>query len=106
MSTPILQAASPPQTLYILTTACLDTTGIVAAIAGLLAANNGLITEAQHHDDRYTGMSFMRTAFHDSGRGMPAIEALDQRFAEASCTGGAPARCRSRSWQWFPITRT
>jgi formyltetrahydrofolate hydrolase len=40
-----------PQKLYILTTACPDTTGIVAAIAGFLAANNGLITEAHHHDE-------------------------------------------------------
>lgn len=66
-------------TLYILTTACPDTTGIVAAMAGFLAANNGLITEAQHHDDTYTRMSFMRTAFHDSGQGMPTLEALDRR---------------------------
>jgi len=64
------------------TTACPDTTGIVAAIAGFLAANNGLITEAQHHDDPYTRMSFMRTAFHDSGEGMPSLEVLDRTFAE------------------------
>lgn len=67
---------------YILTTVCPDTTGIVAAIAGFLAANNGLITEAQHHNDPYTRMSFMRTAFHDSGQGMPPIEDLDRKFAE------------------------
>lgn len=74
-------AAKLPQ-LYILTTACPDTTGIVAAVAGFLTANNGLITEAQHHDDPYTRMSFMRTAFHDSGQGMPSLEALDGKFAE------------------------
>ena len=71
-----------PQKLYILTTACPDTTGIVAAIAGFLAANNGLITEAHHHDDPYTRMSFMRTAFHDSSQGMPLLQALDRKFAE------------------------
>jgi formyltetrahydrofolate deformylase len=71
----------PPQ-LYILTTACPDTTGIVAAIAGFLAANNGIITEAQHHDDPYTRMSFMRTVFYDNGQGLPSLEALDRRFAE------------------------
>jgi len=75
-------AASPPRRLHILTTACPDTTGIVAAIAGFLAANNGLITEAQHHDDPYSRMSFMRTAFHDSGQGMPPLETLERRFAE------------------------
>jgi formyltetrahydrofolate hydrolase len=67
---PAATAASKPHRLYILTTVCPDTTGIVAAIAGFLAANNGLITEAQHHDDPHTRMSFMRTAFHDSGQGM------------------------------------
>ena len=68
--------------LYILATACPDTTGIVAAIAGFLAANNGLITEAQHHDDPYTRTSFMRTVFHDNGKGLPPLEALHQQFAE------------------------
>lgn len=75
-------AASKPQKPYVLTTACPDTTGIVAAVAGFLAANNGLITEAQHHDDPHTRMSFMRTAFHDSGPGMPSLEALDRKFSE------------------------
>lgn len=78
----VASAASEPRRLYILTTSCPDTTGIVAAIAGFLAANNGLITEAQHHDDPYTRMSFMRTAFHDSGQGMPSLEALNRKFAE------------------------
>ncbi|MGH8229959.1 MAG: formyltetrahydrofolate deformylase [Steroidobacteraceae bacterium] len=73
---------SEPRRLYILTTACPDTTGIVAAVAGFLAANNALITEAQHHDDPGTRMSFMRTAFHDSGQGMPSLEALERKFAE------------------------
>lgn len=78
---PAARAVRPPK-LYILTTACPDTTGIVAAVAGFLAANNGLITEAQHHDDPYTRMSFMRTVFHDNGQGMPSLEALDRKFAE------------------------
>jgi formyltetrahydrofolate deformylase len=76
-----MAAAKAPQ-LRILTTACPDTTGIVAAVAGFLAANSGLITEAQHHDDPYTHMSFMRTVFHDNGQGMPSLEALDLKFAE------------------------
>jgi formyltetrahydrofolate hydrolase len=53
----------------ILTTSCPDTTGIVAAIAGFLAANNCLITEAQHYDDPYANKSFMRTVFHDKWQG-------------------------------------
>ena len=46
---------------FILTTACPDTTGIVAGISGFLASHNALITEAQHYDDPYGNTSFMRT---------------------------------------------
>lgn len=69
--------------LYILTTSCPDTTGIVAGISGFLAAHHATITEAQHHDDRFTHKSFMRTVFHDDGRGMPSMEELDHTFADA-----------------------
>ena len=76
---PPVAATKPPS--YILTTHCPDTTGIVAAIAGFLAENNGLITEAQHYDDPYANTSFMRTVFHDNGKGMPEIAELDRKFA-------------------------
>ncbi len=66
---------------FVLTTACPDTTGIVAAIAGFLAANHCLITEAQHYDDPYSDTSFMRTVFHDNGQGIPALSELDRAFA-------------------------
>src|SRR5260221_8490515 len=69
---------------FILTTACPDTTGIVAGISGFLASHNALITEAQHYDDPYGNTSFMRTVFHDSGQDkdnrMPALEALNEKF--------------------------
>ena len=68
---------------YVLTTDCPDTTGVVAAIAGFLARNNGLITEAQHFDDEVSVRSFMRTVFHDNGKGMPPIAALESDFAES-----------------------
>ena len=74
-------AVKPPRS-YILATSCADTTGIVAAIAGFLASHNGLITEAQHHDDPCTRTSFMRTVFHDNGQGMPSMEELHREFAE------------------------
>ncbi|HEV2441389.1 MAG TPA: formyltransferase family protein, partial [Steroidobacteraceae bacterium] len=74
-------AGSPP--LYIVTTRCPDTTGIVAGIAGFLAAHNATIAQAQHYDDPHTGTSFMRTVFHDNGQGMPSMEELDRKFAEA-----------------------
>lgn len=70
----------PP--LYILTTACPDTTGIVAAIAGFLAEHNATITEAQHHNDAHTRTSFMRTVFHDNGQGLSDRATLDRAFAE------------------------
>ncbi|HEY6640720.1 formyltetrahydrofolate deformylase [Povalibacter sp.] len=65
----------------VLTLSCPDTTGIVAAVAGFLAAHNCLITEAQHFDDPYTVKSFMRTVFHPNGQGTPALTELDQEFA-------------------------
>ena len=66
---------------FILTTACPDTTGIVAGISGFLASHNALITEAQHYDDPYRNTSFMRTVFHDNGKGMPSMEELDAKFS-------------------------
>ena len=41
---PVPRSAVAPR-LYILTTRCPDTTGIVAAIAGFLASHNATITE-------------------------------------------------------------
>jgi formyltetrahydrofolate deformylase len=66
----------------ILTVSCPDTTGIVAAVAGFLASNNCLITEAQHYDDPYANMSFMRTVFHDNGHGAPPLESLHVQFGQ------------------------
>lgn len=67
----------------VLTTACPDTIGIVAAVAGFLAANNCLITEAQHYDDPFTNTSFMRTVFHDNDGRAPALQDLDAAFAKS-----------------------
>lgn len=64
----------------ILTTACPDTTGIVAAVASFLASNNCLITEAQHYDDPYADKSFMRTVFRDNGKGAPSLSELNEAF--------------------------
>jgi formyltetrahydrofolate deformylase len=68
----------------VLTTACPDTTGIVAAISGFLASNHCLITEAHHYDDPSTNTSFMRTLFHDNGGGMPTLAELDREFARTT----------------------
>jgi formyltetrahydrofolate deformylase len=66
---------------FVLVTSCPDTTGIVAAVSGFLASNNCLITEAQHFDDPFTNTSFMRTVFHDNGKGVLPIDELDVAFA-------------------------
>lgn len=71
-------AAKPRR--YILVTQCPDTTGVVAAVTGFLAAHHGLITEAQHYDDPYADVSFLRTVFHDNGEGMPGPQELASRF--------------------------
>nr|MBO2489688.1 formyltetrahydrofolate deformylase [Gammaproteobacteria bacterium] len=73
------KADTPPSA--ILTTSCPDTTGIVAAVAGFLASNNCLITEAQHYDDPYEDRSFMRVVFHDNGKGAPSLRELNEQFA-------------------------
>ncbi|WP_349258717.1 formyltetrahydrofolate deformylase [Steroidobacter sp.] len=65
----------------VLTTACPDTTGVVAAVSGFLAAHNCLITEAQHYDDPISDTSFMRTVFHDNGQGAPSLQKLDEAFS-------------------------
>ncbi len=72
----------PPS--MVLTTACPDTTGVVAAVSGFLAANNCLITEAQHYDDPVSDTSFMRTVFHDNGHGAPALQKLDEAFGNVA----------------------
>ncbi len=93
MSTP---PASPS---YILTLACPDTTGIVAAVSGFLATHHALITEAHHYDDPFTNTSFMRTVFHDNGLGMPAITELKTRFAEQV------AQRFAMQWQFHEASR-
>jgi formyltetrahydrofolate deformylase len=78
MSSGPASAAGPAM---VLTLSCPDTTGIVAGVSGFLAANNCLITEAQHFDDPYTVASFMRTVFRANGQGTPSLADLDQAFA-------------------------
>ena len=45
---------------YILTLSCPDRVGIVAAVSSLIAANNGWISEAQHHSEQADQRFFMR----------------------------------------------
>jgi formyltetrahydrofolate deformylase len=84
---------------FILTTACPDTTGIVAGISGFLASHNALITEAQHYDDPYGNTSFMRTVFHDNGKGMPSMEELNEKF------GVSVGQKFGMKWQFHEVQR-
>ena len=75
-----------PQTAdqkIILTLTCADTTGIVAAVSGFLAARRYLISEAQHHCDPYTSKSFMRTVFCATEGNVPALSELEASFDSA-----------------------
>ncbi len=45
---------------YILTVSCPDRVGIVAAVSGFIAANQGWIVEASHHADPVKSWFFMR----------------------------------------------
>lgn len=83
----------------ILTTACPDTTGVVAAVAGFLASHNCLITEAQHYDDSVSVTSFMRTVFHDNGHGAPSMQQLHQAFA------GSVAQRFGMNWSFHEARR-
>jgi formyltetrahydrofolate deformylase len=98
---PAATSARPPS--LILTVSCPDTTGVVAAVTTFLAAEHGLITEAQHFDDPYTDTSFLRVVFHDNGAGLRPLTQLEPAFAAAVGDRfrmrwhfyAAPQRCRA-----------
>jgi formyltetrahydrofolate deformylase len=57
------QDPPPPQATYILRVTCLDAIGIVADVAGFLAARRLKIVESADFGDPATGLFFMRTVF-------------------------------------------
>ena len=64
----------------VLTLACPDRKGVVAAVAGFLAANDASITESSQFNDDRTRRFFLRTAFRADGP-MPDIATLRNGFA-------------------------
>jgi len=58
--------------VLILTLACQDRVGIVAAVAGALAGMDGFILDSQQYADLETGRFFMRVAFTGGGARFPA----------------------------------
>jgi formyltetrahydrofolate deformylase len=57
----------------ILTLACPDRRGIVAAVSAFLAERDCNILDAQQYDDAETGVFFMRVVFHPDGHGADAL---------------------------------
>ncbi|MCB2082355.1 MAG: formyltetrahydrofolate deformylase [Hyphomicrobiales bacterium] len=70
---------------YILTLSCDDTTGIVAAVSGLLAKLGGFIVESAQFGDPSTGKFFMRTMFSVT-EGGPSHTELKAQFSEVAET--------------------
>jgi len=59
------------QEKYILTIACPDTVGIVAAVSGYLAKHDAFISESVHYGDASAQRFFMRRVFGQGGDGWP-----------------------------------
>ena len=60
-----------PRAAMILTLTCQDQVGIVAAVAGALAAIGGFILDSQQYADLDTGRFFMRVVFTGASDGFP-----------------------------------
>jgi formyltetrahydrofolate deformylase len=70
---------------WILTLACEDRVGIVAAVSGFLAGRDGFIVDSQQYADLDTGRFFMRVVFQAGGARFPAdTRALREAFAETA----------------------
>jgi formyltetrahydrofolate deformylase len=65
---------------YILTLSCQDKRGIVAAVSGFLANNNGFIVESAQFGDASTGQFFLRMEF-STDAATPEEEFLRRDFA-------------------------
>jgi formyltetrahydrofolate deformylase len=69
-------------TSYILTFSCTDAVGIVAAVTGLLAEQDGFILGSQQYADLESGRFFMRLAFRGAGPRFPAdLAGVEAAFA-------------------------
>lgn len=65
---------------YILTIACPDTHGIVAAVSGFLSGHGGFILESAQYGDPTTERFFMRIVFAANAQ-VPELAELEQLFA-------------------------
>ncbi len=65
---------------YVLNLRCADTKGIVAAVAGLLAASDASIVEANQFQDPVSNQFFQRIVFSPFGSQFPGLEDFRARF--------------------------
>jgi formyltetrahydrofolate deformylase len=79
-------------TTYILTLSCHDVRGIVAAVTGFLAKQDGFIIESTQFGDPSTSKFFMRVQF-SAGEKTPVYDALKAEFATAVATPFAMEWC-------------
>jgi len=80
----------PHDRRYVLTLSCPDTTGIVARIAGFLAAAGGWIVEAGYHSDVDSGWFFTRQVVRADS--LPfEVDELRARFADVAADLGGEA---------------
>jgi formyltetrahydrofolate deformylase len=80
----------PDDHRYVLTLSCPDTTGIVARIAGFLAAAGGWIVEAGYHSDADTGWFFTRQVVRAAS--LPfTVDELRRRFSDVAAELGGQA---------------
>ena len=80
----------PTERRYVLTLSCPDTTGIVARIAGFLAAAGGWIVEAGYHSDVDSGWFFTRQVVRADSLPFDVVE-LRRRFADVAAELGGEA---------------
>ena len=81
------------QNSYILTFSCTDAVGIVAAVTGLLAEQDGFILDSQQYADLDSGHFFMRVAFRGAGPRFPGdLAGVEAAFAPIVARFGMAAR--------------
>ena len=87
---------------YILTLACQDRVGIVAAVSGALAGIDGFILDSQQYADLETGRFFLRIVFTGQGERFPSsVDGVRAALADPAARFGfdwhvAPATERPR----------
>ncbi len=77
---------------YVLTLACDDRPGLVAAVAGLLASHGGNILDAQQFDDQHVRRFFMRVVFALADEAV--LPMLREDFGQLAAHHGMDLRLR------------